>query len=562
MKDKQIQVDRKFEWFLFGIFCVSITIVAYFHEPWLDEAQAWQIAKCADYKTILFNITHYEGHPPLWFLLLSLPAKTGIPYEIGLKSVALLFAGVSTWLILFRSPFPRLIRCLLPFHYFIFYQYGVISRPYGMMGMLFLLSACWFRKKDEKPLAFVITLALQCLLSAYGIVIAGGIAAAWLWDILTEKNWRITSKFFWKDKRILMLMFLLGIAIFSMIDILPREDTVKEFAKIGTNLFSCFVYVFFIALPDSTILTVLKGEGILRYIRFTPGEMLFGVLIGIIMMLSLLLFSSKRKIKYLVLPYLAWTVFATYVYLAVHHIGISFLLILFWLWINYDDSEKAWLWKKLIEYLGINRKKEEAKSFRSINYCRLGKCLGLLTLIVPIFWTIMAGIYEISCPYYYAKGVAEYIRANGLEDAKIMCEWAGSNIDNKEEACKSMNVNVMKMAVSIAPYFEDNIFVNLGDKEKERAYVTFLVADEEANRKELAKWADNGLPDVIIGNVNLSLIFDDLEAKNLYSEAYSISPLQFGIWKMLRTVNPFDSKKIYVRKELLDQSELKPCMEE
>ena len=62
------------------LYCVLHFVIGHYHEPWFDEAQAWQIAKCASIKEILFKIPHYEGHPPLWHLILAIPAKLGVPY--------------------------------------------------------------------------------------------------------------------------------------------------------------------------------------------------------------------------------------------------------------------------------------------------------------------------------------------------------------------------------------------------------------------------------------------------------------------------------------------------
>lgn len=50
------------------MYCVLHLFMTLFHEPWYDEAEAWQIARCASIKDILFTIPHYEGHPPLWHL--------------------------------------------------------------------------------------------------------------------------------------------------------------------------------------------------------------------------------------------------------------------------------------------------------------------------------------------------------------------------------------------------------------------------------------------------------------------------------------------------------------
>ena len=74
-------------WILFFTFVVAYVLVTAFHEPWFDEAEAWQIAKCADLKTIFFVTPHYEGHPPLWHLILSVFAKSGAPVDLSLKAV-------------------------------------------------------------------------------------------------------------------------------------------------------------------------------------------------------------------------------------------------------------------------------------------------------------------------------------------------------------------------------------------------------------------------------------------------------------------------------------------
>ena len=57
------------------LYVVFYTIVTIFHEPWFDESEAWQIARCASIKDILFVIPHYEGHPVLWYFILMLQAR-------------------------------------------------------------------------------------------------------------------------------------------------------------------------------------------------------------------------------------------------------------------------------------------------------------------------------------------------------------------------------------------------------------------------------------------------------------------------------------------------------
>ena len=164
-------------------YLVIVVIVMCFHEPWFDEAQSWLIARDSSFADLLTLRPHYEGHPPLWTLLLSIPAKTGVPYEIGLKGVQLLCTALLGGWLIFRAPFNRLTIALLPFTYFICFQYGVTARPYALLCVSLLMVAYYWKYADSKSSntwKLVLSLVLMCAISAYGIAIAAGFALAWV----------------------------------------------------------------------------------------------------------------------------------------------------------------------------------------------------------------------------------------------------------------------------------------------------------------------------------------------------------------------------------------------
>ena len=548
--------SKKTEWILFVLLIVSYFCVSFFHEPWFDEAQSWQIAKCASIKEILFEIPHYEAHPPLWHLLLSLFAKTGVPYELGLSIASGIAVILSGWLLLFRSPFPKPVRCLLPFSYFLFYQYGVVSRPYGLMGLGFLLLALCFKDRNKKPWLYVILLAFECLLSAYGIILAGGIAFAWVIEILGEKKLKFASKEFWKDLRWLELAGLLLLAILLVLEISPREDTVIGFAKIGQKILPCFLYTFLMSFPECSLLTIIKGEAILRYENIGIGEMMLGCVLGAAMLFAIVLFSSKEKLKYFAFPYVFYACFSAYVYFATHHVGIAFLFVLFWLWINWEDEAKGYYWKKLSPRIMLSE--GDGEKLRT-----LGICLGYLIIVIPVLWTALSAVTDIRKPYFYAKGTAEFLKENHLDDLNILCEWSGSMLSAEDsDAFYDMNTNVMKTAVSIAPYFDGNPFYNFNQGKSDQAYVKFSIPTTEENFETVKGWAEKAKPDVIVGRVNLELLFENGEvAKEDYYVVYKMRPLQFSVWKGQYTYNAFQANYVYLRKDLLDQYGLKPLGE-
>ena len=140
------------------LYCALHMLMALFHEPWHDEAEAWQIARCASVKDILFTIPHYEGHPPLWHLILAIPAKLNLPYELSLSLISLLFSALAVALFLKYAPFPEWVKVFVPFTYFAFYQYSVISRPYCMMMLAFVLMAITWKDRNTKPTEFILSM--------------------------------------------------------------------------------------------------------------------------------------------------------------------------------------------------------------------------------------------------------------------------------------------------------------------------------------------------------------------------------------------------------------------
>ena len=52
-------------------YVIVVGTVMCFHEPWFDEAQAWLIARDCSWWEMILERPHYEGHPPLWWMMLA-----------------------------------------------------------------------------------------------------------------------------------------------------------------------------------------------------------------------------------------------------------------------------------------------------------------------------------------------------------------------------------------------------------------------------------------------------------------------------------------------------------
>ena len=162
-----------------GLWIVVVSFTINYHEKWADEAQAWLIARDLGLRAIWFHELRYEGSPGLWHTILWVAqhvfhAKYGALGYIGMAGAA---AGVA--LLIFKAPFPRIVRWPLAFTYFMVYQYAVIARPYTLLPLLAFAAAILF-KDIRHPERMTMVLVLLANLSLHGTILAGCFGLAYL----------------------------------------------------------------------------------------------------------------------------------------------------------------------------------------------------------------------------------------------------------------------------------------------------------------------------------------------------------------------------------------------
>src|SRR5204863_2955480 len=98
--------------------------------------QAWLLARDAPVSDLVAVHLSYEGHPPLWYLILSIPAKAGLPYG-AMKWAAILIALTGVAFLLFRlKNVPLAVRVLVPFSFFVAYELKVVARSYVLVPLI------------------------------------------------------------------------------------------------------------------------------------------------------------------------------------------------------------------------------------------------------------------------------------------------------------------------------------------------------------------------------------------------------------------------------------------
>lgn len=527
---------KKPEFIVSIMYAVTHLLMALVHEPWYDEAVAWQIARCASIQDILFEIPHYEGHPPLWHLILAPFAKLGAPYELSLSIVSLIFAGIACFLIIYKSPFPRIIRLLLPFTYFFFYQYSVISRPYCVMMLAFVLLAMVYDKRNTKPGVYVALLMLLCLTSAYGIVIAGGLAIAWILEMWNRQNIITFIKKMLRDKRTLFLLVLLAFALLLIACIMPREDTfaTNNMSAYNTKeaLLRCFSYML-LAWPAEVSMTNIYTEyQLLKATDIPWSSLIVTCLIGLIIWIIIIAWGKHKKtLSLLIIPFVLYAVTSSILYIFPHHIGIGLCFLLFWFWVSLKERAAGGFLEHMSSQTGA-----------IISSALV--ILGSVAMIISLSWNITSCVQDIFYSYATGKNEAKYIKENALDNYRIMVGWGVYYDGNGDVA--DMDVNHYNCADSVAPYFDKNIFFNFNNGEDAVNYTTHKKADAKETEEIISKWKEDR-PDVLYMYPHIDLIYEDIDLSEYKLVFYQRN------CKPWKGFLEYSDAKIYVHEDLIEQ---------
>ena len=550
------------EYFALLLYITGLAVIGYFHEHWFDEAQAWQIARSASVREILTVVPHYEGHPPLWHLVLVPFAKLGAPYHFSLCFVNILFCSAAAALLLFRSPFPKAVRCTLPFTYFFFYQYGVICRPYSMMTLAFMLIAMTYSSRDRKPWRYVLSLCFLCMTTTICIIIAGGLCIVWTGEILAElKNSRRLNSF-WKDKRFLPLLTILILAIAILLITRTADDCyyagIEYRSDIKAILSNWSNHLTMLYMPAESWIGTLTN-----YSR-NSGDDIIGIILSSVCGAAIWAFliavtrKNKKLLTFLV-PYLMYAIFLSYFYLSVHHFGIGTMFHVFILWIMAEQPGGIILPQTVINAAG---------KINSHFVKRTGIAGGIALYMLNVLFSAVSSFNDIRYQYFPIAAV-DYIKEHHLEDKKIMISWDyeygeindSVNHDSANEnsgwfihlAIPSNHPPVSKnrtllsgLASTYLPYFDSNIFMNFNVRFPDDLYMHY--AYKEDVQKEFSLWREQGLPEFIIDYCPIDEVYDE---KTLNGVRYAvIAEFPYHMNFKLNTTDQM--VYMYIREDIVD----------
>ena len=473
-------MKKYLDYFILIIYVSLLCFISYYHEPWHDEGQAWLIARDDSIWHLITYTAHLEGHPPLWHLILMPWAKLGVAFPLGLKLVNIVCAGGAMWLLIYKSPLPWFLRYILPFSYYCFYQYGILNRSYSLLMFGLMLAAYYYPLRQNKPYHLIVSLAITSGAQAYGMMVAIGIAAAWLWEVLHSLGKRTFSWTalvnVWKVNRQIRALVCLFLIVFLLgLSMLPRHDTYFVGGDIPEHFGSSFLYSLIIT-PQQMLFSHDFKDNIMRQaipfftenvqtywqmhhnfgfyaVIFLLGYILsylYGFFIQLFMLY--LAYKSRNLLLYL-LPVLAYSTLASLVYWGFYHEGVLYCFFIFYIWIFFANPEKV--------YAIINEFKHK---FTNVWEFRLIKLImiGILAYIfyVNISWSFVASYNDYRLTYDASGEIASFMKENNLQTTNFWVS-ASTNEDNKFISSSPYNINA---------YFLKNVIANLDDCQTQVAY--------------------------------------------------------------------------------------------
>lgn len=367
------------------------------HEPWFDEAQAWLIARDASIPDLLSKYLRYEGHPPLWYLILAVPAKLGLPYKaINVISAAIAVIGVS--LLLAQRTVPLVIRILLPFTYFVAYQYTIVSRSYVLLLPILVLVLDLYDRRREHLWRYVLLLVLLSQVSLHGMSLAGAFTVLYAVDAWPQRRSFSRREV---QRHLAALGVLLLNVLATALVLRPAADL-----AISAKLNFQFSPIPLLGVGWTALTSSLAGPGIL----------------STIVLLVLCVWFHRRRVLVLFLVLTGSLLPISSIYFNRWHEGVFFITFMF------------------VVLLAFRRAAPEIRGAgdRLLNAAALA--LLVLLLVRHTSWTVLSYRYDLENPYSGSRSAAEYIAAHRLDATRLF--GAGFSV------------------LAVQPYFDRPLFAN------------------------------------------------------------------------------------------------------
>jgi hypothetical protein len=353
------------EWAAASLFTALVACAIPYHEPWSDEAQAWQLARTLPLSTLFRTYVRYEATPGLWHFLLWVLSRIGVSYS-SLHWISGAVAVAAASLLVFKAPFPRFLRLTLPFTYFLLFQYAVIARSYILAPLFFFLIALSWKKS---PIVVSVLLGLLANVSLHAAVLSGGLAIVYLFRRLRRQDEEVPHS---RREVLLAALIILAFYAFAIWTAFPPHDLpIAGFRGESRPFLACAVVSIVLGICQPWFLAI-------------P----FWVAIAICLF-------ARRGFSYL-LPVLFFAIFSGAAYALFWHAGLLVPFVICVLWITWPAATTPLTWQE-----------------------KTGRAALAVMIVVQLLWSAHALVYDHYHAYSPARATARFLEPYVRDGASL-----------------------------------------------------------------------------------------------------------------------------------------------
>ena len=387
------------EWTALSLYAALVAYAIPYHEPWADEAQAWQLARNLALPELFRTYIRFEASPGLWHFFLWILIHLHVSY-VGMHWICGAIAVGATAILVFKAPFPRYLKLSLPFTFFLLFQYAVVARNYVLAPLLFFLIALAWKKN---PALVAVLLGLLANVALHAAAISGGLAIVYLIDQIRTGALKDASR---RRQLLLFSLVLLCFYAFALWTAWPPKELSQHVSIIRAESVSAFAWV---------------AVALLWGIWHPWG-------LSIVFWIAIAACLYSRRCLYYLLPVVFFVGFSAIAHCSLWHVGLLIPLLITILWISWPAA-------------GIKPSRAEAA----------GRIAMVILAVIQIAW---AG-YALHFDHYrlFSPDVAgaQYLKPYVQHgDAIAITYW-------------DEPVGQAFTTMGILPYYDRNIFVNLPD---------------------------------------------------------------------------------------------------
>ena len=309
---------------IFTVYAVLTLIGAANHELWFDEAQAWNIARDNDIKGI-FQQLGYEGHPPLWYLILYIPARMGLSCEV-IPFISWSITAAAGALVLFKAPFNLITRSALLFSGGFLYINSVMSRVYCLINLFAVLIAVLYPHRKRFPVLYGVLIALLANTHVFMCGFIGILGIFMLIDLFKDFKAKSAKQ---KTKELIGLAAA-GIGVLMLVLPLLNSLSLNNSTSQHTISFADVLLGFVNSFTNISYSIVSYGHQIGSAMEINLLEYLLGLLTAASIIAMMILVRHKtRPFLVLLVYWFFYTVVSEIIWVTIPNRALIFALMLF-----------------------------------------------------------------------------------------------------------------------------------------------------------------------------------------------------------------------------------------